>query len=536
MPALPTLSANFLYSLLESIDEIVIVTEIEPIDAPGPTIVYVNQAFTDITGYTYEEAVGKSPRILQGPGTDRTALDRIKHAMQQHRECREEVLNYHKDGTAYWLHMHIVPLPDETGKARYFAAIERDITVQRHQTERLLHLAHRDVLTGLPNRGALEEKFTALIASKSTRGHALVLLDLDEFKQVNDTYGHVAGDELLRMFAALLLSSLRRDDFVARLGGDEFVILLADTPLEEARAIAQKVVHASRELAFKNHAQTQFGASAGVTALSWDEDLNSTITRADKSLYDAKSQRKGAVKCAACRDGQALNFDFTMAFQPILDLDTGRPYAYEALVRGLNGESAASILDQVNAANMYQFDQSCRVKAIELASNLGLQDLPDCKLSINFLPNAVYRPAACIQATLKAASQFKFPLERLMFEVTEGEQLDDPAHLVSIFEEYHRHGFTTAIDDFGAGYSGLNLLARFQPHVLKLDMELTRDIDSNPVRQAIVTGILVMARKLNIVIIAEGIETQAECDQLRSLGVRYMQGYLFARPTIGKLL
>ncbi len=242
------------------------------------------------------------------------------------------------------------------------------------------------------------------------------------------------------------------------------------------------------------------------------------------------------VKCTACQDGRGLDFDFTMAFQPILDLDTGRPYAYEALVRGLQGESAATILARVNDSNRYQFDQSCRIKAIELASSLGLQALPDCKLSINFLPNAVYRPAACIQATLKAARQCDFPLDRLMFEVTEGEQLDDPAHLVSIFEEYHRHGFTTAIDDFGAGYSGLNLLARFQPHVLKLDMELTRDIDSNVVRQAIVAGVMLMAKRLNILIIAEGIETQAECDQLRDLGVRYMQGYLFARPVIGKLV
>ena len=241
-------------------------------------------------------------------------------------------------------------------------------------------------------------------------------------------------------------------------------------------------------------------------------------------------------KCMACRDGQRLDFDFTMAFQPILDLHTGRPYAYEALVRGLQGESAATILALVNDSNRYQFDQSCRVKAIELASSLRLQDLPDCKLSINFLPNAVYQPAACIQATLKAASQCDFPLDRLMFEVTEGEQLDDPAHLVTIFEEYQRHGFTTAIDDFGAGYSGLNLLARFQPHVLKLDMELTREIDRSVVRQAIVAGIILMAKKLDILIIGEGIETQAECDVLSDLGVRYMQGYFFARPAIGKLV
>lgn len=240
-------------------------------------------------------------------------------------------------------------------------------------------------------------------------------------------------------------------------------------------------------------------------------------------------------KCEACREGKGLDFDFTMAFQPILDLKTGLPYAYEALVRGLQGESAASILSKVNDKNRYQFDQACRVKAVELASRLGLQNLPGCKLSINFLPNAVYQPAACIQATLMAARRSNFPLERLMFEVTENEQLVEPEHLVGIFEEYQRHGFTTAIDDFGAGFAGLNLLVRFQPHVIKLDMELTRNIHKSPVQQAIVGGLLHTARALDIVMIAEGIETVEERDYLQSLGVRYMQGYLFARPQVEAL-
>lgn len=242
-----------------------------------------------------------------------------------------------------------------------------------------------------------------------------------------------------------------------------------------------------------------------------------------------------ATACRACRDDEPLGFDFTMAYQPILDITTERAWAYEALVRGINGESAASVLGQVNDSNRYRFDQSCRVKAIELACGLGLHERPDTRLSINFLPNAVYQPAACIQATLKAADRFGLDPTRLMFEVTEGEQITDASHLVNIFTEYRKRGFTTAIDDFGAGYSGLNLLARFQPHVIKLDMELTRNIDQDPVRQAIVEGILLVAGKLNITIIAEGIETQAECSTLRDFGVRYMQGYLFARPVIGQL-
>ena len=242
-----------------------------------------------------------------------------------------------------------------------------------------------------------------------------------------------------------------------------------------------------------------------------------------------------SVGCAECRNLDGLGFRFTMAFQPIFNVRTGSPYAYEALVRGMNGESAESILNLVNDSNRYRFDQACRVRAIELATELGLPALPDCKLSINFLPKAVYRAETCIRATLEAATTFNFPVERLMFEVTEGERVEDPDHLKSIFQEYERQGFTTAIDDFGSGYSGLNFLAMFQPQVLKIDMVLTRGIDQDPVRRAIVEGIVLVSSRLEITVVAEGIETIEERDTLLGLGIELMQGFLFAKPLIGAL-
>jgi len=215
-----------------------------------------------------------------------------------------------------------------------------------------------------------------------------------------------------------------------------------------------------------------------------------------------------------------------MAFQPIVDARTQQVYAYEALVRAQAGGSAAEVLDRVNDDNRYLFDQTCRVKAVELAARLGLT----ARLSINFMPNAVYEAATCIRATLLAAQQYGFPTEQLIFEVTENERLVDKEHLKRIIKEYKRQGFKTAIDDFGAGYSGLNLLAEFQPDLIKLDMELTRRIDSDEVRQAIVRGILGVCQALQIEVVAEGIETIAEFETLRGMGVPYMQGYLLARP------
>ena len=165
-----------------------------------------------------------------------------------------------------------------------------------------------------------------------------------------------------------------------------------------------------------------------------------------------------------------------MAFQPIVDIVDGSPFAYEALVRGPSGESALSVLSQVSDANRYAFDQQCRVKAIETAAKAGLIDTP-ARLSINFLPNAVYSPAACIQLTLKTARATDFPTDRLIFEFTENEEMTDPDHVAGIIATYQKMGFGTALDDFGAGHAGLNLLARFQPDIIKLDMELIRGLD-----------------------------------------------------------
>lgn len=230
--------------------------------------------------------------------------------------------------------------------------------------------------------------------------------------------------------------------------------------------------------------------------------------------------------CSDCRKGTPLDIDFTMAFQPIVDIESREVFGYEALVRGVNNEGAATVLAQVNDANRYRFDQAIRVKALDLAARLGLASM----LSINFLPNAVYRPETCIRATLEAAAKLGFPTERIMFEVTEGEKVLDHAHLKNIFAEYKKHNFTTAIDDFGAGYAGLNLLADWQPDVIKLDMALTRDIDSDRVRRSLVFAILSVCRQLSIRVIAEGIETRAEFDTLAGEGVTLFQGYLFARP------
>ncbi|MBW6391374.1 EAL domain-containing protein [Billgrantia antri] len=233
--------------------------------------------------------------------------------------------------------------------------------------------------------------------------------------------------------------------------------------------------------------------------------------------------------CERCEG--PLPFAFTMAFQPIVDLASARIATYEALVRGPAGESAASILAQVTPRLLYRFDQACRIRAIELASRLGMRET----LSINFLPNAVYEPMACIQATLAISEQVGWPLQRLIFEVTESERVQDQQHLRSIIEAYRKTGFLTALDDFGNGFANLDLLVELHPDRLKIDRTLVMNCDSDTRRQAILRAIVNLAGELDIGLVAEGVETQAEALWLARSGIFQQQGFFYARPGLESL-
>ena len=239
------------------------------------------------------------------------------------------------------------------------------------------------------------------------------------------------------------------------------------------------------------------------------------------------------MSCVGCKDGAGFDLPITMAFQPIVDVRSETVFAYEALVRGRDGQGAGQVLAQVSTDNRYAFDQVCRTTAIDLASKLDLA-ASGANLSINFLPNAVYEPRACIRATLAAAMRTGFPVERIIFEFTEDEAIDTN-HLLNILRSYRAMGFKTAIDDFGAGYAGLGLLSKFQPDIIKLDRALIRGIDPDRVKRTIVGNTLAMIRDLGIEAVCEGIESLDEHDALRELGVTLMQGYLLAKPEVERL-
>ena len=224
-------------------------------------------------------------------------------------------------------------------------------------------------------------------------------------------------------------------------------------------------------------------------------------------------------------------FEFSFAFQPIVDARTREVISYEALVRGPNGQPAADLLSMVDKTQVYSFDRTCRHKAIQLASSLRIRK----QLNLNLFPHALYQTAMNIRATLQDAYQYGFPLENIIFEVTESEKIASNQHLVNLIRMYQEFGFQTAIDDFGSGYAGLQLLVEYRPNCIKLDRSLIADVHCDPVRQAVVDGMVMVCTRLNIQIMAEGVERVEEYNWLRRAGVNIFQGFYFAHPAFEAL-
>ena len=289
----PDLTALSFFQIAETANDIVIVTTPD-LTPPGPTIVYVNPAFTRLTGYSASEAVGRSPRMLQGPATSRLALDAVKAALLRGDAVREKVLNFAKGGAPYWLDLHVVPLRDAMGKIMHFAAIERDITQDKRRVDELEVLADRDTLTGIPNRRVIVRVTEAEIeATTASGGHvpgpSLAFIDVDRFKQINDRLGHGAGDEVLFGIAGRLAEHTRRLDTVGRLGGEEFAVCMPGASHREAYAIAERLCYAVAAAPIPiSLGPVPVTVSIGVAGFAPGDTVDRLFELADGAMYAAK--------------------------------------------------------------------------------------------------------------------------------------------------------------------------------------------------------------------------------------------------------
>jgi diguanylate cyclase (GGDEF)-like protein/PAS domain S-box-containing protein len=527
-------------------------------DAPGASqpIIFANEAFERRTGYTREEVIGQSMRLLHGPDTDPDEVARILHAVSRNEPVSAELLNYTKAGDTFWTEMEMVPFASEDGRNTHWVVVGRDITERRNSAKTIHNLAFYDVLTGLPNRRLFTERLDALEAARNSGGTlgAVLVIDLDNFKYVNDARGHATGDALLRSTAQRLVAAVRTRDTVARLGGDEFVILLNDlgddpeTAIRSAMKVAHKVLAAlGEEVTIDEQVYRSSGSIGVALPLDAGQTAHDLLREADIAMYQAK---------AGGRNGVAL-FETTMLAEAEQKLTLERDLA-QALE---NGELAMHVQLQVDhrqqpvgAELLMRWRRADGVLVppdvfIPIAESTGLivplgnwvlreacaawlrleQAGHPLPLSINVSP-AQFRQPDFVNQVRAALQETGAPAGQLIFEVTEGLLVSDLDETIARMHELTSLGIRFSVDDFGTGYSNLAYLRKMPLYELKIDRSFIRDTPTDVNGTAIVQSILAMADHLGLRVVAEGIETAQQAEYLAQNGSPCMQGYLFSRP------
>jgi diguanylate cyclase (GGDEF)-like protein/PAS domain S-box-containing protein len=525
-------------------------------------IIFVNRAFERRSGYNRDAMLGGSLRLLQGPDTATGTLDRIAQAMARSEAVRAELLNYTRYGEPYWVERELVPISDEGGNNTHWVAVERDITERKKSEDDIHRLAYFDVLTGLPNRRLLMDRIDKLLASseRNSQYSAVMFIDLDNFKYINDARGHATGDALLKNAAARLAQLMRKADTVARIGGDEFVVLLAHlsgvhaTAAHSALVVAEKIRAAIAEDFVIDGQTYSSSASIGVTLLpkgaagaAGEQNAQDLLREADIAMYRAKADgRNGIAFFEAAmqaeveqrlnleRDlAQAIeNRELAMHYQAQVDCN-GAIIGAELLMRWQRADGSwvspaqfiplAEESGQILALGAWAMRQAC--DAVLRLTAAGHR-MP---LSVNVSPSQ-FRQPQFVEQVRALLAETGAPAELLIFEVTEGLLVEKLEDTVLRMRQLAALGIRFSIDDFGTGYSSLAYLKKMPLYELKIDRSFIQDTPADASVTAIVQTILAMAHHLGLKVVAEGVETQAQADFLINSDCHGMQGYLYARP------
>jgi diguanylate cyclase (GGDEF)-like protein/PAS domain S-box-containing protein len=548
---------RLLESSIARLNDIVIITEAGPFREPGPRIVFVNEAFERRTGYAPEEVLGRTPRLLQGPGTQRSELDRLRAAMEQWEPARVDLINYKKSGEAFWVDLEVSPVWDEARKLTHWVAVGRDITERKMAEEKIQYLAFYDPLTRLPNRQLLLDRLQrALSDHDRPREGALMFIDLDNFKVLNDTLGHQKGDQLLQLVAERLRSCVARGDTVARLGGDEFVILLENSgykPLEPtagARIVSERILARLGEpyvLSGHLHHST---CSIGVTLFGrapWS--VSELLKQADLAMYQAKNAGRNTVRFfdpemqavvtanatlatdlrQAWREGQ-----FLIDYQPQVGAD-GRMTGVEALLRWRHPNRemvppahfipTAEETSLIVPIGRWVLEQACA----QLAEWSRHPQRSHLSIAVNVSVRQ-FRDPSFVDEVMTAIANSGIAPHKLKLELTESLLAHGIEVTVAKMGSLKAMGVTLSLDDFGMGYSSLSYLKRLPLDQLKIDREFVKDILTDANDAAIARTIIGLAQSLGLGVIAEGVETQAQRAFLAQQGCYEYQGFLFCKP------
>lgn len=530
---------------------------------PDLPIIYVNPAFESITGYTAAEVIGKNCRFLQGAETNQLALEELRIALRQGKDCSVILHNYRKDGSPFWNELNISPIYDTNGAITHFVGIQTDISERKKTEEQLRYHAFYDNLTKLPNRAFFMNRLIEVIKLSEQPNYnffAVLFLDLDRFKNINDSLGHIVGDELLVTIAQRLENSLRSQDTVARLGGDEFAILLENIQsMTEVTQIANRI-HQALSLPIYLEGQEVFTtASIGIVMASgkshpdysqYDkpEDL---LRDADIALYQAKALGKAryevfdkkmhayAVKLLQLENDlrRAINSEeFQLYYQPIINLSTKQVTGFEALIRWQHPEKGmVSPVDFIPIAEetgviveigWWTLFKACE-QLCQWQNKFPLN--PPLSMSIN-LSGKQFSQGALVDKVAWVLQETGLPPESLRLEITESALMENVESTLKRLWELRELGVKLYMDDFGTGYSSLSYLRKFPIDVLKIDRSFVMQMNVDNESREIVRTVVGLAHNLGMEAIAEGVETAEQLNQLKLLDCEYGQGYYFAKP------
>ncbi|MGV0025406.1 EAL domain-containing protein [Phormidesmis priestleyi] len=548
---------RLLESVVVNANEIVMISQAEPTEDPlNLRIVYINDAFLRVTGHNSSEVIGKSAQLLIGVGTSTSEVDRIRAALLKHKAVKAELILHRKDDTPFWVDLNTVPIRDEQGKVTHFVSVMREVTERKQVEEQLRRNAFHDSLTGLPNRLLFMERLSHTVDRlKQTPDlqFAVLFLDLDRFKVINDSLGHMIGDQLLVAIARRLEACVKEQDTVSRLGGDEFTILLENIKdVADATKIAERVHQAlSTPFDLDGHevfTSASIGITLSTTAFDRPEDL---LRGADIAMYRAKASGK------ACHEifdtdmhTRVVNLlqlendlrraverqEFVLHYQPIVALATGRIVGFEALIRWQHPDQGmvspikfvpiAEETGLIIPIGQWVLKEACQ--QMKLWQNRFPQD-PPLSISVNLSSRQFSQPSLIGQIR-QLLTDTGLDAHSLKLEITESAIMENTESAMDMMLQLKAMGIQLSVDDFGTGYSSLGYLYRFPMDLLKVDRSFISRVDVDGEKLELVRTIITLAWNLGMDVVAEGVETTKQLAQLKALKCEYAQGYLFAKP------
>lgn len=521
---------------------------------PHCRIQMVNSAFCQLTGYEEEEVLGQLSNVLNSGLHDKAFYDNMWQAITTTGSWQGEIWNRRKDGTTYPELLSISRVLDDFERTTHYVGVFADISRLKESEKKLSYLAHHDMLTGLPNRLMLQARLEGALGSAKRQGSqlALLLLDLDRFKDINDSFGHAAGDELLKQVSQILNDRLRSADTVCRMGGDEFAILLEHiSHSEDAGRVADDIIESlSKTWCLSNGCDVSIGASIGISVFPTQSDnAEALLQHADAALYRAKAEGRGRFQYFTeelTRDARhrlelesrlvygLANNELTVYYQPQIDINTGQVMGAEALVRWIDPERGLIAPDQfiplaeqtglINGIGSFVLKESC--EQLKTWIDQGYQAI---SMAVNLSPVQL-RHSDIIEEIENTLADTGLPPEMLEIEITESALMEREQESIDLLNRLRSLGVRIAIDDFGTGYSSLAYLKKFPIDVLKIDKSFVDNIPHDKDDMVIASTIVAMGHSLGLSVLAEGVETEAQLAFLASKQCNYYQGFLKSKP------